>query len=222
MRVTGLMIAGNALVIQTALIAASYLYYVHRARPASRRPWWSLAIVGVTALVTGLQFLLPEVLPALRRDLVALRAGEWWRMVTPLLVQPGGVGQVLANGLFLLMFLPLAEKIYGTGVLALYIGAGVLVQIERYYWDPTGGGSSSAAFGVIGGLCVYILRYRRRLPIPVLVLSLAGLAGGLLLAAAHDGHGPGLLIGAVIALWLPAVPPPSTMPTEQPPAAARA
>jgi hypothetical protein len=59
-------------------------------------------------------------------------------------------------------------------MLVLYFTAGLLVQIDRYYWDPTGGGSSSAAFGVV----------------------------------VHDGHGPGLLIGAALATLLPSAPVP--------------
>ena len=143
------MIAGNAVAVQAALIVASYLYYRHRTRPAARWPWRSITIIAVTALITGLQFLVPEVLPALRRDLDGLRAGQWWRLVTPMFVQPDGIGQVLSNALFLLMFLPLAEKLYGRGVLVLYFTAGILVQIERYTWEPSGGGSSGAAFGVM-------------------------------------------------------------------------
>lgn len=208
MRITWTVVAGNVLVVQTALIAASYLYYAHRGRPASWWPWWSLALIAVTASVTGAQFVVPEVLPALRRDLDGLRDGQWWRVVTPLFVQPGGIGQVLSNALFLLMFVPLAEKLYGRGMLVLYFTAGLLVQIDRYYWDPTGGGSSSAAFGVVGGLCVYIWRHRQALPLPVLMLGVAGLCGGVILTVAHDGHGPGLLIGAAVAMLLPASPPP--------------
>jgi hypothetical protein len=111
MRITWPVIAGNVIVVQTALIAASYLYYVHRGRPAGWRPWWSVLLIGVTALVTGAQYIFPDVLPALRRDLDGLRDGEWWRVVTPLFVQPAGIGQVLSNALFLLMFVPLAEKL---------------------------------------------------------------------------------------------------------------
>lgn len=212
MRITWAVIAGNALVIQAALIAAFYLYYIHRGRPPGWRPRWSLVLIAATAIVTGAQFIFPEVLPALRRDLAGLRAGEVWRVVTPLFVQPDGIGQVLSNALFLLAFVPLAEKLFGRGMLILYFAAGLLVQIDRYYWDPDGGGSSSAAFGVIGGLCVYILRHRRTLPVPVLLLAAAGLCGGVILTVAHDGHGPGLLIGAAVATRLPAIAPPAATP----------
>ena len=137
-----------------------------------------------------------------------MRAGEWWRMVTPLFVQPSGWVQCLTNGMFAVVFLPVAEKVYGRGLLALYFIPGLLCQAVNYLWNPNGGGSSTGIFGVIGGLYLYILRYRRTLPVPVLALSIAGLCAGVLLCVPRDGHGPGLLIGAAVATLLPAVPPP--------------
>ena len=61
----------------------------------------------------------------------------------------------------------LGEKLYARGVLVLEFTAGPPVEIERYTWDPTGGGSSGAAFAVIGGLYLNILRYQRTLPVTV-------------------------------------------------------
>ncbi|HVZ21684.1 MAG TPA: hypothetical protein VG871_11505, partial [Vicinamibacterales bacterium] len=107
MPISGLMIAGNAIIIQTALIAASYLYYAHRGRHVAYWPLRSAALFALTALVTGLQFVFPAVLSLFRRDLDGLRAGEWWRLVTPLFVQPAGTSQVLANAFFLATFLPI-------------------------------------------------------------------------------------------------------------------
>src|SRR5688500_10205499 len=44
-------------------------------------PVATILIIGVTALITGLQFVFPEVLADFRRNREALLAGEWWRMV---------------------------------------------------------------------------------------------------------------------------------------------
>jgi hypothetical protein len=43
------------------------------------------------------QYAVPDAVPALRRDPVALAHGQWWRAVTPLLVQTLGWYQVLTN-----------------------------------------------------------------------------------------------------------------------------
>jgi hypothetical protein len=56
-------------------------------------PVITLVIIGSTALVTGLQFIFPEVLTALRRNREGLQAGEGWRMVTPLFVHAYGCSE---------------------------------------------------------------------------------------------------------------------------------
>ena len=66
---------------------------------------------------------------------------------------------------------------------------GLLVEIEPYTWDPTGGGWSGAAFAVIGGLSLNILQYHRTLPVTVLALSIAGNCAGVVLCVARDDHG---------------------------------
>ncbi|HEX7515684.1 MAG TPA: hypothetical protein VF345_00200 [Chthoniobacterales bacterium] len=74
---------GTLVVAIGALGCALQLYRFSRGktRPV---PVITLVIIGSTALVTGLQFVFPEVLTALRRNREALLTGEWWRMVTPL------------------------------------------------------------------------------------------------------------------------------------------
>ena len=109
-------------------------------------------IIGSTALITGLQFVFPDVLGALRRNREALLAGEWWRMVTPLFVQAYGWGQSCINGVAAIIFCPLAERLYGKRLLALYFIPGVLGEIFAYFWNPNAAGSSLGIVGVTGGL----------------------------------------------------------------------
>lgn len=54
-----------------------------------RLPIITLAVLVITGIGTALQLMFPGVFPALRRDPAALKAGEWWRLVTPLLVNDG-------------------------------------------------------------------------------------------------------------------------------------
>src|SRR5690625_5488679 len=56
-----------------------------------------MVIVVVTSIVTLFQFAHPEVLSILRRDPESLASGEWWRMITPLLVHADGWGQYIFN-----------------------------------------------------------------------------------------------------------------------------
>src|SRR5207248_9958764 len=92
-------------------------------------------IIGFTALITGLQFVFPEGLMAFRRNREALLSGEWWRMVTPLFVQAYGWWHAFINGVAALVFCPLAERLYGKRLLALYFIPGVLGQIFGYLWS---------------------------------------------------------------------------------------
>lgn len=84
-------IAGNAVAVVSSLVLMSYLRYERRLQRQHRLPWLSIAIIGITAIITGLQFQFPEVLALFRRDLDGLRSGEVWRVITPLFVQPDGV-----------------------------------------------------------------------------------------------------------------------------------
>lgn len=198
----------NALIVPSAIACMAYLSHVRRFSRAAQPPWISIVLFTVTAVLTGLQFRFPALLTALRRDLEGLQAGEVWRLVTPLFVQPEGIGQILSNGLFMVLFVPLAERLYGARLLIIYFTAGVLAQCIIYPWSPTGGGSSSALFGVMGALCGYVLRHRRlAVWLFVAIASVpVGAAAGLTLFFRTDGHGPGLLIGTLLAAVLKAEP----------------
>ena len=50
----------------------------------------TMVIVLITSIVTIFQFFQPEVLNILRRDPERLASGEWWRIITPLLVHSDG------------------------------------------------------------------------------------------------------------------------------------
>jgi membrane associated rhomboid family serine protease len=101
------------------------------------------------------------------------------------------------------LFVPLANRLYGKGLLVLYFDAGILGQAFHYWWSPMGGGSSGAAFAVMGGLVTYIFRNRRFASKPFVVLATVPLIAAAVLAMFRDGHGPSLLIGAFVAAWLP-------------------
>ncbi|MES2823605.1 MAG: rhomboid family intramembrane serine protease [Pseudomonadota bacterium] len=197
-------VIGNGVTVISAVICISYLYRFRWSDSKTRLPVWSLLIITITVVITSFQFVFPELLAAFRRNLDSLLAGEWWRMVTPLFVQPYGWFQCFSNAFFLLAFVPLAEKLYGKGVLALYFIPGIVGQLVNYAWSPDGGGSSTAAFGVMGGLFVYLCRYRKEVPTSYFLFAIIGLCAAGILGLVKDGHGPALLIGALVAIMLKA------------------
>src|SRR5205807_2636719 len=95
-------------------------------------PIITLVIIGSTALVTGLQFVFPEVLTALRRNREALLAGEGWRMVTPLFVHAYGWWHACGNCVAAIIFCPLPEILYGKKSKALDLIPGVVGHIFGY------------------------------------------------------------------------------------------
>jgi hypothetical protein len=101
-----------AIIAATIFGCVVQLYRFSRNRKHSL-PVATILIIGTTALVTGLQFVFPEVLTEFRRNREALLAGEWWRMVTPLFVQWAGWPHACANGVAAVFLCPLAERFYG-------------------------------------------------------------------------------------------------------------
>jgi membrane associated rhomboid family serine protease len=193
----------NAVAVVTTLVCMSYLYYACRPAGRGRLPWASVAIIGLTLAISGLQFVEPAVLTTLRRDPDAIRAGEVWRFVTALFVQPYGVAQFAANVFLLVAFMPAVERLYGWGVLAVFFACGLAGQGMNYLWESGSGGSSTAAFGLMGCLLACILRNRRALLAPFAVIASVGLLAAVFMTAVHDGHGVGLLVGAAAGLILP-------------------
>jgi membrane associated rhomboid family serine protease len=196
-------VASNALAVITSLVCMSYLFYACRPVSRGRLPVFSMLVIGATVVISGLQFVYPELLAALRRDPDAIRAGELWRFFTALFVQPGGIGQCLANGFLILAFMPAAERLYGRNVLVVYFASGLLGQIVNHFWASGSGGSSTAIFGVMGSLFFYILRNRKMLLTPFAFIASLGLLSSVVMVLSRDGHGVGLIVGASVASMLP-------------------
>jgi len=147
MNMTIAVAASNGITVTTSMVCCVAYLYKRRWQHLSARPLVaSTLIIALTVLMFGLQLAYPDVLQALRRDLAGLKAGEWWRLVTPLFVQPGGAFQFLFNMLFLVVFLPMAERLYEAKVWFLYFVPGVVGQLVNYVGNPDGGGSSTDAF----------------------------------------------------------------------------
>ena len=199
----------NALVIPPAMFFAGNFYRYKGKEIEFKKLWISIILLSLTTIVTTLQFIFPEIIPALNRDRQAILSGEVWRFVTPLFIQPMGIWQCIFNGLFFVSFVPIAERLYGRSVLLIFFATGLLGQAINFYWETTpgglptsGGGSSTALFGVAGSLVMYILCNQRVFPKGYILIPLAVLTGSVILVFFEDGHAPALLFGAVLGLLL--------------------
>lgn len=131
-----------------------------------RRPWVTLVVFVITAAVTTLQL---TVAPGLLHDLERTPAslhGDWWRTITSLFVQDGGVRGAMSNLFFLLVLGVIAERVVPRGRwLIAYVGAGLIGEFAGYAWQPIGGGNSVADCGLAGIVTVAILWRDDRMPV---------------------------------------------------------
>ncbi|MET1072506.1 MAG: rhomboid family intramembrane serine protease [Umezawaea sp.] len=110
----------------------------------------------VAALAAIAQYAVPAVIPALER--IPLDAHQWWRLVTPLLVQTLGWYQVVTNLVTLALVGAVVEQSMGRRRWAALFAAGTLGgQIAAYSWHEPGGGDSIAICGLAGGVLVWLL-----------------------------------------------------------------
>jgi hypothetical protein len=169
--------------------------------PRVRFPALTVIAVAVATVAAVVQYAVPSAVPLLQRDPGGLPAGQWWRLVTPLLVQTLGWYQVLANLVTLALFGVLAEWLLTRWQWVLLFAAGTAGgQGAAYAWHEPGGGDSIAICGLAAGVVVALLFDRGRLPkVPVYaaVYYVAALTGWGL----HGPVGAGLVCVAA-ALWL--------------------
>jgi len=161
----------------------------------------TIVLMALVALPSALQFAFPALLPLLQRDRGLFIAGEWWRGVTPLIVQDGGFAGAIFNVVSLCVVASLAESIGGGRyLLVLFVLGGVISEAIAFSWQPVGAGNSIANFSIAAGVLAWCLVYCRGWAIVGVVLPTLALYLALLVM--HDIHGAAALIGFVLGLTL--------------------
>ena len=163
--------------------------------PVPRRPWLTLSVAAVTAATTALGLVNDDVTRALARDR-AFGDGEWWRLLSPILVNPEGWHQILFNLVALLVFGTAAERVFGRARwIALYLAGALAGELFSYATGNYSAGTSVAVAGLFGGLLAWVLTGRAGLPAPPRIVAGLLRAGAVLLAVLGDEHGAPLLVG---------------------------
>jgi hypothetical protein len=168
-----------------------------------RRPVLTAAAVVVAVVAAVVQYTVPAAVAALQRTPSGLAEGEYWRLVTPLLVQTLGWHQVLANLASLAVIGAVTELVLGRRWWVLLAAAGTAGgQLAAYRWHEWGGGSSIAVCGLAAGVLGTQLLGREppvRWAVDAVLYYLAALAGWGL----GGFLGAGLAVGAAVAgRWL--------------------
>jgi Rhomboid family len=164
-------------------------------------PWTTLLLIVAIGIPTTLQFFFPSILVLFRRDASAFLADDWWRILTPLFVQDGGVIGSIFNLLSLLVVGSVAERLWGRvrWFIIFFIGA-ILSEIISLAWQPVGAGNSLANFSLAASVAA-ICFTSDPLPLERIAACLV-LGAGVCLLALHDNHGVAVALGTVIALIL--------------------
>jgi membrane associated rhomboid family serine protease len=169
--------------------------------PARRLPLATLLLTVAVALPTTLQLFHPAILPALQRDFARFAAGEWWRVVTPLFVQDGGIAGTVFNLVGLVLIGWLAEQIWGSRrMLVIFLIGGVVSEVVGFSWQPTGAGNSVGNLSLAASIAVYSLAQRPGWVIQL--MAALALGADFVLLLLKDIHGVGAMAGVVLALAL--------------------
>src|SRR4051794_8229350 len=109
---------------------------------ARRLPIATIAIIGITTIVTSLQFFYPVLLPTLDRNLSALRAGQWWRLITPRFVQPDIWPQYILLVILAIVGPSVERRLGSVRWLVLWLVGGLVGEMVSFAWEPLGAGAS--------------------------------------------------------------------------------
>ncbi|MFC9355467.1 rhomboid family intramembrane serine protease [Rhodococcus sp. NPDC057014] len=181
----------------------------------TRPPRTAVVLWLLIAVPSLLQIAVPAVLDALERDPTQIRDHQWWRIVTSVAVQDGGVAGTVVNLLVLAWVAPLAVRVWG-GVRAvlLFVASQIIFGLFTAFLFPSpGAGNSGATLALaasFAGLVVMQSKERR-----VLAASGGIVLAGVLLVVVDDAHGLAVLTGALLGAALATVSPPPGDPPDR-------
>jgi membrane associated rhomboid family serine protease len=164
----------------------------------------TMCTLGVTTIGTLTRLVGAGVMHALWRDPDRLRAGELWRLVTPVLVQSDHSAVVIVE-LFVLCAVvgAIGERVLSRPQwITLYLAGALAGHALGEAFQPHQSGTSVAFAGVLGGLAAYALQRDTRHPTPVRIEAAIAIPLAVLDTALRDIHGAPFLVGLVIAfVW---------------------
>jgi membrane associated rhomboid family serine protease len=184
-----------------AACAAGLRSILERSRqtPGLRFPLATTVLVAAIAVPGTLQLLFPAMQTALQRDYTRFEGGEWWRLITPLFVQDGGLVGGVSNLVGLLVVGAIAEHLWGGWrMLVIFFGGGLVGEVVGFAWQPVGAGNSIGNFALAASVALLCVAAReRRMTRAFAYISLA--ADGMLVAI-KDLHGAAAVAGFALAL----------------------
>jgi hypothetical protein len=120
----------------------------------------TVVVCAVTVAVSVVALFSPTLMNLFTRDLSQLRAGQWWRAFTPVLVQSDGWGQLAFNLLGLALLGVAVERRVSRPwwVLVFLLGGpGSIAVLSAWKPEATGGGSSNAVAALLGAFTLLLV-----------------------------------------------------------------
>lgn len=162
-------------------------------------------IIWVCVAIPSLaQIAFPQIYDALHRDAEAiLTRHQWWRLITSIMVQDGGLIGTASNLVILGLALILSMHLWGSrATIVTFVVAGVGLNVLAVRFGASdGGGNSGATFPLLASLPPYALAAlpvgeRTRAAIGCVVMA----ASSIVLLATGDGHSIAVGLGLVLGL----------------------
>lgn len=126
--------------------------------------FWSFFLAGWHWIAV---FIMPALEEAGKMQSTAVRAGEWWRLFTPVILH-ADLAHLMANATFGVLMLGLAMARFGFGITLLVTmlagAAGNVLGLVLYAHPYTGVGASGMMMGALGLLCIHSFGLWRKSP----------------------------------------------------------
>jgi hypothetical protein len=165
-----------------------------------RFPIVALATTVVIGVPSLLQFAWPTVARSLARNPgLTINHGQWWRVLTALLAQDGGLAGAVFNLVVVAGVTLLGEWIWGRWrTIVLFLLPSIILNLLAVWaWHASGGGSSFASDGLLMSLCgLALVTLRDR--VALACSAAAVLIGVALIVFLDDAHGVAVLVGAAL------------------------
>ena len=187
-----------SLVVLVAFIRVAIGMTLRGGRPR-RAPVLAIVLVVVIGIPSIAQYAgVPAIGDALRRDPeLTLQLGQWWRVLTAILAQDGGLVAAIFGLVVVAIAITFSSWIQGPWLtLAIFLVCSIVLNLLALGWGAVGGGTSFGSDGVmLSILAIGLVTIRDRV---VMIAAVVAIAGGILLVALDDAHGVAILLGAAI------------------------
>lgn len=197
---------GFASILLYLVVLALFVQIAIRVLPrplAERRfPWTALGLTLIIGIPSLLQFAWPGIGAALSRHPDAtIHHGEWWRVLTAVLAQDGGLVAAIFNLIVVALVTCMSEWIWGSWrTITVFLGTSIVVNLLALTWNAPGGGSSFASDGLLMGIAGFGFLVSAN--IIVRACAIASTVIAIILVAMGDAHGLAMLIGVAAGVVL--------------------